>query len=109
MKNLKKTALILGMVLITAFLLMLIGDKIKANMVKEDNEAQAYETWLTQNCNCLERTKFGCVEGYVLLNRSCVNEQTKSFTNVLLGCSKYDCSGEIELWNNETNKWEGNK
>jgi hypothetical protein len=106
MKNLKKIALILGMVLIIAFLLMVAGDKIKANMIKQNNEAQAYETWLAENCKCLERNRFGCMEGYVLLNKSCVNEQAKTFTNILLGCSKYDCLGEIKLWNNETEKWE---
>jgi hypothetical protein len=106
MKNLNKIALIIGMVLITAFVLMMIGDKIKANVIKQNDEMQAYETWMAQNCNCLKRDISICPIGFTMINQTCMGEFQKGYTNNLLVCSQYNCSGEIKSWNNETNKWE---
>lgn len=104
-KILKQIIVIAGVVLITAFLLMAIGNKMRADAIKEQHAEENYSSWLAENCKCLERNIIFCPEGFILKNQSCVNEQEKTFTNKLAGCSKYDCSGEIKLWNNETNKW----
>ena len=101
----KKIALVMGMVLITAFLMMIIGDKIKANILKENQESQAYQEWLAENCNCLAHGRIMCPTGFELKNQSCVNEQQKTYTNLLAGCSEYNCSGKIKSWNNETGNW----
>jgi len=107
--KLKKIALVIGMVLITAFVLMMIGDKIKSNVIKEQQLQENYSTWLAQNCKCLERNIIFCQTGFTLKNEVCINESAKTYTSVLLSCSEYNCSGEIKSWNNETNKWEDNK
>ena len=101
----KKIALIIGMILITAFLMMMIGDKIKANIIKDNQEVQAYQEWLDENCQCINHEKIMCPSGFELKNQSCINEQENTYTNLLAGCSEYNCSGEIKLWNNETGKW----
>ncbi len=101
----KRVSLVLAITLIIAFLMMMVGNKIRANMIKENQESQAYQEWLVENCKCLEKNKIECSEGYILQNQTCVNEQENTFTNILLKCSKYDCAGEIKYWNNETYKW----
>ena len=106
MKNLKKIALIIGMVLITSFILMMIGDKIKANVIKQNLAEENYSTWLAQNCKCLERNIIICPTGFALVNQACINQTEKTYTNTLLACSEYNCDGENESWNSETGKWE---
>ena len=51
MKNLKKIALIIGMVLITSFILMMIGDKIKANVDKTKPSKRNYNIGLHKIAN----------------------------------------------------------
>ena len=102
----KKVSLVIAVTLIVAFLMMMVGNKIRANMIKENQESQAYQEWLDENCNCLNRERIMCPSGFELKNQSCVNEATKLYTNKLLACSEFNCSGEIKLWNNETGKWE---
>lgn len=75
-----------------------------ANAVKGDD---AKTGWLVDNCNCTERNNLKCPEGFVLESdiRLCRNKS--EVTNVLLGCSKYDCNEEIYSWINE--KWQKNQ
>jgi len=49
--------------------------------------------WMVDNCDCIERNNLKCKEGYELKERICVKDNL--VTNVLLGCSKYDCDGTI--------------
>jgi hypothetical protein len=106
MKNLKKIFLIAGITLAVALLLMVIGNKMKADIVKEKQSQENYSVWLSENCNCVARNLFSCPTGFTMKNQTCVNEAKKSYTNKLAGCSEYNCSGEIKLWNRETEKWE---
>lgn len=104
-KLLKNAVLVAGISLIVIFLLMIIGDEIKANAIKEIQESQAYSNQLAQNCTCLAHEKLFCNSGFELKGNRCVNESENLFTNAYAGCSEYNCSGEIKIWNNETNKW----
>ena len=36
-----------------------------------------------------------CQGGFELKEKVCINEEKNLVTNVLLGCSKYDCEGEV--------------
>tara|TARA_Y100000034_G_scaffold46233_1_gene56850 strand:+ start:3040 stop:3330 length:291 start_codon:yes stop_codon:yes gene_type:complete len=61
-----------------------------ANAIKEQI---VYEESLVENCECIEKERIKCFEGYELDGRFCRKE--KKVTNVLRACSKYNCSGEI--------------
>ncbi len=104
-KLLKNALLIAGISLIVIFLLMIIGEKIRADVVKQNQESQAYLDWMSQNCDCLAHDRLFCNPGFELKSHNCVNINEKLFTNAIAGCSEYNCSGEIKIWNNETNKW----
>jgi len=105
-KLIKKVSLVLAATVIVAFLLMIIGEKIRSNIIKENEETQEYQEWLAENCECLVKEKIYCPTGFEIINQTCKNENEGTFTSRLIGCSEYDCSGEIKLWNNETEKWE---
>ena len=106
MKKITKISLALGITLVVGLLLMTIGNKIKSDIIKENQEAQEYQEWLVENCDCLKRERITCPTGFEMLNQTCRNEDAGTYTNKLLICSEYNCSGEIKLWNNETEKWE---
>lgn len=105
-KKLQKIISIAGIAVIIMSLLMVVGNKMRANAVKEKQEAEKYSEWLSENCNCTKHERFFCKEGFVLNESYCINEDANEITNKLMGCSEYDCSGEIKSWNNETGKWE---
>ncbi|MBI4116929.1 hypothetical protein HY449_04255 [Candidatus Pacearchaeota archaeon] len=81
---------------------------ITANAIKEQKEKEDYYNRLVDDCKCLEKNRAACSEGFVLSadGKMCKNEQKKVFTNILFSCSKYDCDGEINVYNNKTNGWE---
>lgn len=91
--------------LLTAGILKLMSDK-------EDNNSTGTglsieEFYSSENCRCLERNDFRCSNSSWQLdieNRRCTNGKT--FTNVIAGCSQYECLGIIYQLNAETKKWE---
>ena len=83
--------------------------KITANAIKIQEEQKFYEDWLPENCKCLEKNLTKCSGGFELVGTLCKNNELKTFTNVLKACSKYDCSGIIYNFNDETKKWEKNE
>jgi len=96
-KNLER---ILILTAIGFILLSIIGFSIvkyiKINtgfVVSEDYEEDL--DWLSDNCDCIERERFKCTGGFEVdeERRLCFKDNT--ITNVLLGCSMYNCSGEI--------------
>ncbi len=89
--------------LAVAFLLMFIGNQMRANTVKEQQSIENYTEWLANNCNCTARNEISCLNGFELENNTCMNG--KYYTNVLEICTEYKCSGKIEIWNNETEQW----
>lgn len=88
------------------FLLIMTAVTIQVRKVLIENAIKkqvAYEEWLYENCQCMEKERIKCPEGFELKGRICKAEG--KWTNVLLACSKYNCTEEIKLWNNETEKW----
>ncbi len=108
MKNKKiiNIAIIAGAILAVGLILMLIGNRMEANAIKEEQEAEDYLNLLSETCTCLEHDRIYCPDGFELKGALCYNAYEKEYTARILGCSQYDCSGEIKLWNNETETWE---
>ena len=98
-----KTKKIIIILLIVAFLVSIgiyLKSIITANTIKEQ---QKYEEWLKDNCNCTIKERLRCPEGYELNGKTCIG--WKSFTNPVLTCSQYNCSGEIMDWDENKEKW----
>ena len=97
------------LILATAILgLMNYHGKITANVIKEQQEQNYLEDWLPENCDCLEKERIKCSDGFELIGNICKNKAEETFTNVLKACSKYDCQAEgtIYIFNQENKKWE---
>ena len=102
---------ILAAILVLALLVsgFFIVKNFTGNVVKEGSKK---EIALENTCECIEKEKLICFEGYELMDekRLCQKISEKCFTGelnkiscepfvqyspVLLSCSKYDCDGEI--------------
>ena len=108
-KLIKNIIIVAGIILAVAFVLMFIGNKMRADTIRAQQEAENYQNRLSETCECLERNKPVCTLNgfeYDSSRKLCVNSVEKTITSPSLGCSKYNCSGEIKLWNNLTQKWE---
>jgi hypothetical protein len=101
-KKIRNIIIIVGVILAVALILMLIGNKMRADAIKAEN----YQDWLFENCNCLAHNHPYCSEGFKLNGTLCFNDKTKEYTTRTFGCSEYNCSGEIKVWNNITETWE---
>ncbi len=105
-KNVILAIIILIIVLTLAFFIV---KGITGNVVKEGSKK---EIELENNCECIEREKIICSEGYELMDEKklCQKVSEKCFTGelnkiscepfvqyspVLLSCSEYNCDGEI--------------
>ena len=103
-KTILAVALVIGIVVVVAVLLMLIGNKMRENSLNEKKEAEKYNNWLAENCECLEKNKIFCPGDFELNGSFCVLGDES--TSRLIGCSLYNCSGEIKTWNNVSEVWE---
>ena len=105
-KNIILAIIILLIVIALGFFIV---KKITGNVVKDESKK---ETWLENNCECVERENIKCPEGYKLMDekRLCdkvsekcskgelnklICEPFVQYSPVLLSCSEYDCDGEI--------------
>lgn len=105
-KNIILTIIILIVILALAFFIV---KNLTGNIVKEGSKK---EIELENNCECVEREKIICSEGYTLMEekRLCEKVTEKCSTGelnvlscepfvqyspVLLSCSEYDCDGKI--------------
>lgn len=98
--------LIFAVTLAVALSLMFIGNEMRAQQAQQKADAQNYSEWLAENCHCTAYNIISCPTGFELQNQTCMNTLKTAYTSKLLGCSKYNCSGEIKNWNNQTEKWE---
>jgi len=106
-KKIKNIMIVLIFLLIVGVIVVNVRNKIiTTNAIKEQERQKAYEDWLVDNCECLEKERIKCKEGFELINGVCKNKTRKVFTNVLEACSKYYCDGEIHVFNLEEGKWE---
>ncbi len=74
--------------------------------VIDNQESSAEDFSSRDDCRCFERERLKCSGKFEFdeERRLCVNG--KDVTNVLLSCSKYECSGQIHSFNFDTKKWE---
>jgi hypothetical protein len=108
-KKNKKIILGIGIILLIVIAGFLINQKITADAIREKIEAENYLSELADNCNCLARERYYCLqEDFEVEGDYCVGQKTGVVTTRVLGCSEYNCSGEIKIWNNQTLKWEEN-
>ena len=106
-KKNKKIILVVGIILLIVISGFLFYKKITADTIREKIEAENYLSELSENCDCLARERYYCLqEGFELEGNYCVGQNTGVITTRVLGCSEYNCSGEINIWNNQTLKWE---
>lgn len=99
MEKKKINSLILKIVLTVVLLGIVVGGILlfkKLNTTSVKDGSPEYEK-LVNECKCIERNNLKCPEGFVLVENSrvCRDEAHNLVTNVLLGCSKYDCNGKI--------------
>lgn len=79
--------------------------KEEKRLAEEKLAQENYLDWLVDNCECVEKNRYFCNEGFALEGETCVNHDAGSFTRRLIGCSRYNCSEEIIEFNFEENKW----
>jgi len=108
----KKVYKIIVSCVIILLLALLSGLVFKKFTVKENRGVDASNESLSfydsDKCRCIERERLRCNEGFELdlENRLCRNVNGKEVTNVILGCSKYECSGTVYRFNFENETWE---
>jgi len=108
-KIIRNIAIAIGITLAVGLILMLIGNKMNSNAIKSQQEAENYQDWLSETCECLAKTRHVCTLNgfeYNATRNLCVNSAEKTVTTSSMRCSEYNCSGEIKLWNNITEIWE---
>ena len=98
--------IVIIVILAAAFLIQTMTSYIVKEIPDKD--------WLVDNCECIERENLICPNGFEVVegDRMCKKitldcpselvidieglcKERITYTNPLLGCSKYDCSGEI--------------
>lgn len=102
----KKNKLIITFGIILTGVLILIGNKMRGDVIHEKQELEKYSEWLSENCECLTKKRYLCPEGYTLNNSFCFKNSENKYTLRLIGCSEYNCTERIIVWNNQTLKWE---
>ena len=109
-KLIRNAILIFGIVAVLLGAVIVANKVITGNAIKEQqNQLAEYQKWLVENCECLEQNHSVCtLEGfeYNQTRNLCVNYGKKLVTYPGLACSKYDCSGEMKIWNDEIEMWE---
>jgi len=93
---------IIGAIVIALVLLIFFLYGLNKNKQVPDD----FDFYFEDVCRCLERDRLKCSNGFELdeERRACIKEG--EYTNVLLGCSKYECSGDLYDFNFEKDKWE---
>ena len=70
------------------------------------NSEENFSFYEDEVCRCIERKRLRCLEGFELDSENRLCRKGNDFTNVILGCSKYECSGTIYEFNFENKIWE---
>ncbi|HTZ41852.1 MAG TPA: hypothetical protein VMC07_01430 [Candidatus Omnitrophota bacterium] len=94
------------MIIASAFILT--KNMINSNDAKQQKqEAENYQNWLANNCQCLSYEKYFCMnESFAPVGKFCYDSKDNIFTNALADCSVYSCFGQNITWNNQTERWE---
>ncbi len=84
---------------------VIIRNRFNSNVISGSQNSQEYSGF-SDNCECLAHGRPYCLEGFVMKGNLCFNSREKTYTTEISGCSEYNCSGEIKIWNNATKIWE---
>ncbi len=104
--NIKKWSLILAILIIIGMMAFFFGNYVKtANAIKEQEKQKTLESWLENNCKCLEKERITCMEGFVLNKTVCRNDALKIYSNVLKACSKFNCKDSNYTLDIKTQMW----
>tara|TARA_Y100000310_G_scaffold265617_1_gene276736 strand:- start:1800 stop:2144 length:345 start_codon:yes stop_codon:yes gene_type:complete len=104
--NRKLVFIIIIFLLIIGLAFFMIKPNNINSKVISDEKSFSEDFFSGDNCRCFERERLKCSGEFELdeERRLCVSE--KDITNVLLSCSKYECSGQVYSFNFDTKKWE---
>ena len=100
------TILIFGIL----FALLLIFGFFIGKSIKQNRDAKSqngnFSFYDEEKCRCVERERLTCPKNFELDSekRACINGT--DITNVILTCSKYECSGILYQFNFENKTWE---
>ena len=96
---------------IFGILALILGMGLSTLNVKKTEKSEVLEENLSfyneETCRCLERERFRCADDSWQLDevrRLCV--KGNDITNIILVCSKYECSGEIYEFDADKGDWE---
>ena len=107
LNNQKK--IILTVLLFVIILVVLLVGILKLTEKKQPT-GLVVDDFYGDTCTCLERGLNKCLSGYELSvkwdGELCINKTLGTFTNIVKGCSKYDCSGIIYEYNFDIKFWE---
>jgi hypothetical protein len=96
--------LIFSIILLISLLLIIVETIISMNVTRQQKETLDYSLWLSKNCICLEDNLISCPAGFKLIGKLCLDKENS--TTPIVGCSKYNCSGEIKLFDVNLQKWQ---
>ena len=103
----QKNSFILAVVLVILIVLIYFGKLIiNANVIRIQEEQEKYYDKLVDNCECVERERIYCMEGFELNEAEDLCLKKGGYTGVRKGCSQYDCYGDKVFWNFEDKLWE---
>jgi hypothetical protein len=105
-KNKKINIIIVSLIVLLA---VIIGILVFSNKPKENTSAglSIDDFYSDEQCRCLERENLRCANSSWQLDlerKACIYE--KSITNVVLGCSRYECNGITYVLNMDIKTWE---
>ena len=96
--------LVLLFVLILGLVFKELSQKESKNAKNSPNEDTSF--YDADVCRCLERERLRCNDGFELDAEKRLCRNGTDITNVILSCSKYECSGTIYQFNFENKTWE---
>ncbi|MCR4284710.1 MAG: hypothetical protein NUV97_01535 [archaeon] len=107
-KNKKKNnniILIIGILIILGIVIISILPKDSPiTKPKELSEQEKLESWLSDNCECVERERLYCPnDNFKLSDGICISKG--GYTNPSRGCSEYNCSKENYVFNFDKEEW----
>lgn len=103
-KNTKRIAMIAFIVVAVIVLALIIKLPPFVNNASKSSEYPS--AYSEDTCACIARERLKCPDDSWKLNvtqRFC--QRGKEITNIILGCSKYECSGIFYSFNIESGKW----
>jgi hypothetical protein len=106
----KKTGLIIILaltviVIIVSLLMGILNFKVQPN--NNQSKVLTLDDFYSEDiCRCLVHELNKCTSGYELNGNLCVNNTLGTFTNVIKGCSEYECAGVGYKYNPDTKNWE---